>query len=65
MLYKKVHRQYIRQFRIGRKFRFFGDVHEVAEKPYIENNTILVNGVDLIPLYSGRLLNRSVFVWLD
>ena len=40
MLYKKVHRQYVRQYRIGRKFKWkFGwleEVYEVTQKPYID-----------------------------
>lgn len=35
MLYKKIHRQYLREFRMGRKFRYNGEVHEVAGKLYI------------------------------
>ena len=37
MLYKKVHRQYLRQFRVGRKFKCYGFVYEITkEKPYID-----------------------------
>ena len=35
MLYKKVHRQYLRECKIGRKFRFRGEVYKVTGKPFI------------------------------
>lgn len=36
MLYKKIHRQFLRGFREGRKFKCEGEVYEVAGKPYID-----------------------------
>ena len=74
MLYKKVHRQYLRQFRIGRKFWYCGFVHEVAKEPYIskKEECIYFNGDKLrwylIPLggsSKGRLLNTCIFEWID
>ena len=38
MLYKKIHRQYLREFRIGRKYRIANDERVVAKKPYIHKN---------------------------
>lgn len=35
VLYKKVHRQYLRQFKVGRKFKCDGEVHEIIKEPYI------------------------------
>ena len=36
MLYKKIHRQYLREFRVGMKFKTSsGEVYEVTEKPQI------------------------------
>lgn len=43
MLYKKVHRQYLRRYRVGRKFKYGElDVLEVTGKPHINysNGTI-------------------------
>ena len=39
MLYKKVHRQYLRQFRKGRRFKFNkrdDEEHEITREPYID-----------------------------
>lgn len=38
MLYKKIHRQCVRQYRVGRKFRCInsGNVYEVTGKLYID-----------------------------
>lgn len=35
MLCKKVHRQYVREFWVGRKFKFRGEVYKVTRKPFI------------------------------
>ena len=40
MLYKKIHRQYVKEFREGRKFKceeFGDDVREITSKPYIDS----------------------------
>ena len=42
MLYKKIHRQHVRQFQKGKKFKDkFNKIHEVTSKPYpyIDRNT--------------------------
>ena len=70
MLYKKIHRQYIRKFRKGRKYMFPGDnvVREITKKPYIEKhgNCINTDCWFLISFSTGRLLfNKDDFEWLD
>lgn len=39
MLYKKIHRQYVREFWVGRRFKCkgFGDIYRITSKPYIES----------------------------
>lgn len=50
MLYKKTHRQYVRKYWIGRRFKYkSGDdigVFKVTGKPYIGRHNIIVNVVD-------------------
>lgn len=65
MLYKKIHRQFLRQWRLGRRFKLSscGDVHEVVGKLYIDYNwhSIWLGGWCLINMLeedSGRF-------WLD
>lgn len=41
MLYKKIHRQYVRQFWRGRKYKFFS-VWEVIKEPYIDEGYIKI-----------------------
>ena len=37
MLYRKIHRQYVRQFIVGRRFRWYnGEVRKVIGKPNID-----------------------------
>ena len=42
MLYKKIHRQHVREFRVGRRFKWYDgltcrfDVYEVTGKPHID-----------------------------
>lgn len=69
MLYKKVHRQFLRQFWKGRKFRIFGDeVYEVTSKPYIEKdyngNYINIYRWYLISLDSGKMILHNIITWL-
>ena len=72
MLYKKVHRQYLRQFRIGRKIKdkYDNRIDEVAGKPYIDYDwhSIWLGGWCLIPMtgrYSGILRNKKRITFLD
>lgn len=67
MLYKKIHRQYLREFRIGRKYKgkYTGKVYEIAVKPYITKEYIQIGGWWLINFYSGELYNKDVFEWLE
>lgn len=46
MLYKKIHRQHVRKWRIGRKFEWFGCVFVVAREPHIGkfHISVKVNG---------------------
>lgn len=39
MLYKKIHRQYVKEFRKGRKFKYNGFVYEVTGEPHILRTT--------------------------
>ena len=50
MLYKKIHRQYLRKWRIGRKFKYNRHVYEVTKKPYIdiERGSIRIDNWHLI-----------------
>lgn len=67
MLYKKIHRQHVRQFWMGRRFEYRGDIYEITKKPRIGRgqSRVVVDGWFLISLGSGRLCNRDVFKWLD
>ena len=70
MLYKKIHRQYLRQFRIGRKFKFSD---ETVAKLYIVSGCIWVNrsdgcDINLIPLHSpfkGIIGHKDLIDWLE
>ena len=69
MLYKKIHRQFVRQFRVGRRY-WHHDIYEITKKPRIGgrdySRSIVVDGRWLINLGSGRLLfNKDDFEWLD
>ena len=74
MLYKKVHRQFVRQFWKGRKFWYCGFVHEVAKEPYIskKEECIFFKGdklrwylIPIIGSSKGQLLNTCNFKWID
>ena len=48
MLYKKIHRQYIREWRLGRKFRFShgsNTIYRVSREPYIKGISIWVEDI--------------------
>lgn len=66
MLYKKVHRQYVRQFRIGRKYKFSSYVYEVIEKPYINirKGYIAAECRVLIIISSGKMYWHDI-IWLE
>ena len=55
MLYKKVHRQYLREFRMGRKFRLNDGVkYRIDTKPFISSvGCIAVNLLNLTSLFEG------------
>lgn len=69
MLYKKIHRQYLREFRVGRKFRFDGEVYKVTTKPVTTDSTIFIfRGITyntLIDLYDGKMCYKDKVVWLN
>ena len=77
MLYKKIHRQFLRQFRKGRKFKIIHELtgNEEVQKIirlYIEYDFIFaedsVSKWYLIPITgrsSGQFLGRSNITWLD
>lgn len=59
MLYKKIHRQFLREFRVGRKFKYNKVVYEVTEKPHIDPEYIYSvvsdNKWPLIPLVDAPI----------
>ena len=66
MLYKKIHRQYVKEFRKGRKFKIDGEVYEVTREPYIEGEYITIGCCwRLIPFWSGGLWYKYEITWLD
>lgn len=67
MLYKKIHRQYLRAWRKGRKFKYrgSGDVGKVATKPCMTSEDIWVAGYDLISLVTGKLHYKNRVTWLE
>ena len=77
MLYKKIHRQYLRQFRKGRMFRgkYRGDVFEsgvykITSRPYIDSGEIWIDcgtsSVGLIDLSLSNVQFRDgEVIWLD
>lgn len=75
MLYKKVHRQYLRQFRKGRKYKFNDSniVGEIIRKPSIDKEYgyiyIRVGGLYLITMTgpgSGKMWHKDDYItWLD
>ena len=70
MLYKKIHRQYIREFKKGRKFKH---CDEIVTKLYIVNGCIWVKrsdgcDINLIPLHSpfkGIIGHKDLINWLE
>ena len=76
MLYKKIHRQYLKEWRVGRKFKCksrFG-VFEITGKPYIFGRHIRVDEVNkyeeetydlILALDNGRRWNMNIVTWLD
>ena len=73
MLYKKVHRQHLREFKVGRKIKFCGIdiVYKITKEPFIMRtgyHQILVerNGCHmmLISLLSGVIYQYEI-MWLD
>lgn len=73
MLYKKIHRQFLREFKVGRKYRFGGVVFEITGKPYICGRYIRVDEVNnydegtydlIVDLDSGKMIYDYI-TWLD
>ena len=72
MLYKKIHRQFLRECRIGRKYKRCSSnvVDVVTGKPHIDSdfNSILADGWNVITIKgqdSGKIWNRSIFNWQE
>ena len=79
MLYKKIHRQFLREFKVGRKYRFGGVVFEITGKPYICGRYIRVDEVNIfeewtydtydiiIALDNGKMSIKikDIITWLD
>ena len=69
MLYKKIHRQYVKEFRVGRKFRdSFGEVYEITQKPQIDRDSIWARMLDIsissTHCQSRLLINAYGRFWL-
>ena len=78
MLYKKIHRQYLREFREGRKYRYENVERVVVKKPYIDGKYIqiifVIDGhhlcriqvlISIENLFLGQIWNESDITWLD
>ena len=81
MLYKKIHRQHLREFKVGRVFRYgnmfdsLQGIFEVAGESYISvgEEYIRVNchpggcALNLIDMHShkGRIRHKDHITWLD
>lgn len=63
MLYKKIHRQYVKEFRKGRKFKTKYTVSEVIGKPYIEEEGYYI-GVDLFNLIFMRGPSKGILIYM-
>ena len=76
MLYKKVHRQHLREFRVGRDFKCKGRMFKVSKELHIHKDSnpisILLGSCNmrwfLIPIVGpckGQLWNKDKITWLD
>ena len=73
MLYKKVHRQFVREFWEGRRFKYNDSsfIYEVTKESYIEKdddgNYISTDRWYLISLDSGKIMTGILHnkTWLD
>ena len=76
MLYKKVHRQFVREFKVGREFKCKGHVFKVSKEPYIHKDgnpiSILLGNCNLrwflIPIVGpckGQRWYKDNIEWLD
>ena len=77
MLYKKIHRQFVKEFKKGREFKVGDHVFKVTGKPYIKDGCIfsVVSGDNdwpLIPLVDapkypdkGERIDEDYIEWLD
>lgn len=66
MLYKKIHRQFVREWKVRRKFKFDVEdkVREVTSKPHIRLFSIGTDFLILIPFHSGRIMCKNI-EWID
>lgn len=68
MLYKKIHRQHLRKWRIGRKFRWYNEVYEITQKPQIDRDSIWARMLDIsissTHCQSRLLINAYGRFWL-
>lgn len=71
MLYKKVHRQFLRDFRVGRKFKTkYSVVCEITKGLHISREWIVVEVDDedmwyIIKLFSGQIWDKNDMIWLE
>ena len=74
MLYKKIHRQHLREWRVGRRFKYkvdgrLGGVYQVhTGRPQIVMRRIRCICVDswcIIDICDGRFTGRDRIEWLD
>ena len=67
MLYKKIHRQHLREFKRGRKFKINGNVYKIIEEPNIKENCICVDIFNLMFMtgpYKGIFRGNHI-EWLE
>ena len=67
MLYKKIHRQHVKEWRLGREFKYY-NIHRVTKKPHIEGSYIWMDGWHLISIrgiHLGQIHYKEKITWLD
>ncbi len=65
MLYKKTHRQYVKEFREGRQFWFKNELFTVITKPGIDRDFIWIDSWVLIDITTGQIKHKNNIEWLD
>ena len=66
MLYKKIHRQYVKEFREGRQFRFKNEeIFTIITKPGIDRDFIWIDSWVLIDITTGQIKHKNNIIWLE